>query len=122
MNELNSKSTKPSIDLRDAARFWEKHRLWYNALLFLVLILWVVFTWPHFRPAMNLVALGKMTILALLANLVYCAGYVTEGFVQPLVQRAYWRRMRLVVWVGGMLLALVLANYWIADEIYPYVR
>lgn len=111
-----------SVDLKDASRFWERQRLWYNAVLLLIVVLWVVFTWPHFRPAMNLVALGKMAVLALLANLCYCAGYAMEGFIQPLVEQAYWRRLRWVVWVAGMLLAILLANYWIADEIYPDVN
>jgi hypothetical protein len=71
---------------------------------------------------MNLGALGKMAVLALLANLCYCAGYAMEGFIQPLVQQAYWRRLRWVVWVAGMLFAILLANYWIADEIYPDVN
>ena len=45
-----------------------------------------------------------------------------EGFIQVLVPRAHWRRIRWVVWVAGMLFAILLANYWIADEIYPDVN
>ncbi|MGC2447343.1 MAG: hypothetical protein WA477_06850 [Candidatus Sulfotelmatobacter sp.] len=112
---------KPRVDLKDAARFWERQRLWYNGVLLLIIVLWVGLTWPHFRPAMNLLALGKMTVLAVLANLCYCAGYAMEGFIQVPVPQAYWRRIRWVVWVAGMLFAILLANYWIADEIYPDV-
>ena len=122
MNERNPTGNEKRVDLKDAARFWERNRLWYNAVLLLVVVLWVVFTWPHFRPAMNLVALGKMTVLALLANLCYCAGYAMEGFIQPLVQQAYWRRVRWTVWIVGTLLAILLTNYWIVDEIYPDVN
>ncbi len=119
MNEAKHVGNGKRVDLKDAARFWERQRLWYNILLLLIVAFWVVFTWPHFHPAMNLVALGKMAVLALLANLCYCAGYAMEGFIQPLVEQAYWRRLRWVVWVAGMLFAILLANYWIADEIYP---
>lgn len=122
MNEANPTGTGNRVDLKDAAGFWERQRLWYNVVLLAIVVLWVVFTWPHFRPAMNLVALGKMAVLALLANLCYCAGYAMEGFIQPLVQQGYWRRLRWVVWVAGMLFAILLANYWIADEIYPDVN
>jgi len=117
-----SEGKRMSVDLKAASRFWERQRLGYNAVLLLIVVLWVGFTWPHFRPAMNLVALGKMTVLAVLANLCYCAGYAMEGFIQPIVEQAYWRRLRWVVWVVGMLLAVLLANYWIADEIYPDVN
>lgn len=122
MNEANPTGTRNRVDLKDAARFWERQRLWYNVVLLAIVVLWVRFTWPHFRPAMNLVALGKMAVLALLANLCYCAGYAMEGFIQPLLRQAYWRRLRWVVWVAGMLFAILLANYWIADEIYPDVN
>ena len=111
-----------AIDLKDAARFWERQRIWYSAVLFAIVLLWVVLTWPHFRPAMNWVALGKMTVLGLLANLCYCSGYVTEGFIQPLLPQQFWRRARWAVWIAGMLFAILLTNYWVADEIYPDVQ
>lgn len=114
--------SKPSVDLKDASGFWEPRRIWYNAVLLLIVVLWVALTWPHFRPAMNWVALGKMTVLALLANLCYCGGYVAEGFIQPLLPQGFWRRARWVVWIAGMLLAILLSNYWIADEIYPDIQ
>ena len=117
-----SNGNRPSVDLKDAAQFWEQRRIWYNAVLLLVVVLWVAVTWPHFRPAMNWVAFGKMTILALLANLCYCAGYVSEGFIQPLLPKEFWRRARWAVWLAGMLLAILFSNYWIADEIYPDVQ
>jgi len=121
MSEMKANGSR-AIDLKDAARFWEPRRVLYNGVLFLIVVLWVTLTWPHFRPAMNWVALGKMTVLALLANLCYCAGYVGEGFIQPLLPQEFWRRSRWVVWVAGMLLAILLSNYWIADEIYPDVQ
>lgn len=107
---------------REAARFWEPRRLWYNALLALVVLLWFRFTWPHFRPALNLVALGKMIVLAIVANVCYCAAYGAEFFVQGLLRQSLWRRCRWTIWVFGMLLALLMENYWIADEIYPDVQ
>lgn len=106
---------------QEAVRFWEPLRIWYNAVLFAIVLLWIVFTWPHFRPALTWVALGKMTVLGLLANLCYCAAYASEFLIQGALPRASRRRARYVVWVLGLLLAMVLTNYWIADEIYPDV-
>jgi hypothetical protein len=31
-------------------------------------------------------------------------------------------RRRLALWLAGMVFAIVFANYWIADEIYPFVN
>ena len=122
MDEIRKNGSKPSVELKGAARFWERNRLWYNGVLFAIVGLWVVLTWPHFRPAMNWTAFGKMTVLGLLANLCYCAGYVAEGFIQPLLPQPFWKRARWAVWVLGMLIAILLSNYWIADEIYPDVQ
>lgn len=102
-----------------AAQFWEPRRLWYNGILTLIVLLWLVLTWPHFRPALTLVALGKMMVLALLANVCYSFAYAAEFFLEGALPRALWGRFRLGVLVLGMLAAIVLANYWIADEIYP---
>ena len=35
----------------DALRYWEARRVFYNVVLTGVAVLWVKFTWPHFRPA-----------------------------------------------------------------------
>jgi len=103
-------------------RFWELRRLYYNLILSTVCLLWVVLSWPHFRPALTLSTLPPLLVLALLANLCYSAAYLLElPFLRPLLQKL-WPRWRLTVWVLGTLLAVVLANYWIADEIYPFVR
>ncbi|HZQ95029.1 MAG TPA: hypothetical protein VFA67_08465 [Candidatus Sulfotelmatobacter sp.] len=104
---------------RAAVQYWEPCRAWYNAVLFAVVMLWLVLTWPHFRPALNWMDLGRMAVLGLLANLCYCAAYVAEFFLQGGLPARYWRPVRFGIWVLGLLLALVFTNYWIADEIYP---
>lgn len=118
MEELSAKSSPRSSE---AVRFWEPRRFWYNAALFVVVLLWLRLTWPHFRPALTLDALGKMLVLALLANVCYCAAYVVEAGIQAISSDIARRRFRWAVWILGMLLALLIENYWIADEIYPDV-
>jgi hypothetical protein len=106
----------------DALRFWERGRILYNAVLTLLVLLWIALTWPHFRPAMTLGSLEVMLFLAFLANVCYCAAYLVEFFMQALLPEASWRRFRQTLWVLGMFFALLLANYWIVDEIYPYAN
>ena len=105
-----------------AVKFWEPRRLLYNLLLFAVVVIWVVKSWPHFRPAMTWEALGIMTVLALLANVCYCAAYLAEILIQNAAASETWNRQRWAIWVAGTLFAIVFENYWIADEIYPFVR
>jgi hypothetical protein len=108
--------------LTDAIRFWEPRRFIYNLVLAVVVMVWLVATWPHFRPMLTLSSLLLPIILALLANACYCAAYLLDIPMQSLSVGTALRRQRWVLWVIGTLFAILLANYWIADEIYPFVR
>jgi len=33
-----------------------------------------------------------------------------------------WKRRRWILWLMGMMFAVLFENYWIADEIYPFVK
>ncbi len=106
--------------IREAARFWESRRPVYNAILAIIVLAWLISTWPHFRPSLTLGSLEAMIVLAVAANLCYSAAYLGEVFMQGLVPSAHWRRFRHTLFVVGALVAILLENYWIADEIYPY--
>ena len=105
--------------LADAARFWEPRRLIYNFILVVVTFSWVVGTWPHFRPALTLTSLFLMSILALIANACYSVAYFVDIPFESSSMGASRNRFRWGLWILGTLFAFVLANYWIADEIYP---
>jgi hypothetical protein len=109
-------------NLVDAIRFWEPRRLAYNGVLVAVTLVWLAVTWPHFQPALTLPSLAIFAVLALLANLCYCAAYLVDLPLQHSSLSSVWRRRRWGLWLAGMLFAMVLENYWIADEIYPFVR
>ncbi len=108
--------------LVDAIRFWEPRRLVYNLILAVVVVVWIVASWPHFRPALTLHSLLLLSILALLANACYCAAYLVDIAMQCLSLGDALRRQRWGLWLIGTLFAIVFENYWIADEIYPFVR
>lgn len=113
---------QPPRGFRDARRFWERRRLEYNAVLTGIVLCWLVATWPHFKPALNLVALAQALVLAFLANLCFSAAYLADFSAQWLLPENLWRGFRWTVFVFGMLLAILVENYWIADEIYPDVE
>jgi hypothetical protein len=105
-----------------AAGYWEARRIFYNLALGAVVFTWLVSTWPHFRPAFDLLSLARLVILAVLANVCYCAAYLVDIPMQYSALAAGWQRARFALWLAGTLFAILLANYWIADEIYPFVR
>lgn len=112
----------PREALLDAMRHWEPRRIAYNFVLAAVLFTWFVLTWPHFRAALSGRSLLELLTLATIANACYCAAYLAEIVVRHSSLRSTWKGRRWALWLAGTLLAVVFECYWIADEIYPYVR
>jgi hypothetical protein len=119
---VKSSSGRLRALLSDAIRFWEPRRLIYNIVLAAVVVVWLVATWPHFRATLTLSSLLFLAVLASLANVCYCAAYLVDIPIQRSLLSPVSRRWRWGLWLTGMLFAIVAANYWIADEIYPFVR
>jgi hypothetical protein len=64
-----NQSTSTARDiLRNALRYREPRRVPFNIVLASIFLGWVVFTWPHFRPALTLQSLWYLLILGALAN------------------------------------------------------
>jgi hypothetical protein len=108
--------------LSEAVRYWEPRRVIYNLALAAVSVCWAILSWPHFRPALNLSSLIPLSVLVLLANLCYCAAYIVDIPLQQSSIRGSWRTHRWALWMMGTLFAILVASYWINDEIYPAIR
>lgn len=122
MSELPEGSSHSlRVILTDAVRYWERRRVLYNLVLLAIVAIWLVSTWPHFQPALHLGSLLPMFVLAVAANVCYSTAYLVDVVMQYSFFQTAWLRWRWSVWLGGMLIATLLANYWIADEIYAYV-
>ena len=120
MNDFNH-------SVADALKYWELRRILFNALLAAVAVSWVVLTWPHFRPVHLMgippgethAVLFILVILAFLANVCYCTAYLVDIPLQ--LTFVAWRKYRWILLLTGILFAVLVENYWIADEIYPFV-
>ena len=107
--------------ISDAIRYWEPRRIGYNLVLAAIVLGWIGVTWPHFRRAITWPSALAISVLAVLANVCYCAAYLVDVTVQYSILRDPWRQRRWVLWVIGVAFAGVITIYWIADEIYPSV-
>jgi len=108
--------------LRDAIRYWEQRRIIYNIILALVFLGWIVLTWPHFSDAPTAQGITFLIVFAIAANVCYSAVYLIDLPLEGSPLRMQWQRFRFGLWLVGTLFAFVFTNYWIADEIYPFVR
>ena len=107
--------------LTDAAGYWERRRVTFNLTLVAVVIAWVVLTWPHFQDALTPRSAFLLLALVLAANVCYSAVYLVDLPMQRSSFARVWRSARRSVWLAVTALAILATNYWIADEIYPYV-
>jgi hypothetical protein len=79
MNQQNPNLGEPfKAVFRDSLHFWEPRRVVYNLVLAAVTLAWLIFTWPHFQPALTLDALAKLLVLAAIANVAYSAVYAAD--------------------------------------------
>jgi hypothetical protein len=106
----------------DAISYWERRRIVYNVILAIIFAAWIVLTWPHFSQAPAPQGLLFLVIFFAMANLFYSAVYLVDVPLEHSPLKTTWRRWRLWLWLIGTLVAIIFTNYWIADEIYPYVR
>jgi len=91
----------------DALRFWEMGRVFYNALLAVLVgvgFFWSGADWGVWAP----LAPG-LFVFAVVANIFYCAAYPVDLFIQASDFRDAWRGMRWALWAIGAVLASVLA-------------
>jgi sensor histidine kinase regulating citrate/malate metabolism len=62
-----------STHVANALRYWEPRRLIYNAVLGVVVVGQFLLAWPLSREKMSLDLMLGLFVLAVLANIAYCA-------------------------------------------------
>jgi hypothetical protein len=98
--------------LANAIRYWEPRRILYNALLAAIVILHFVKGLPGSKTVLQFNSILLLFVLAVLANVAYCAAYVPDVFAQMSSLRESWLRYRWVVLVVGLSFAAVLTHFW----------
>ena len=98
--------------LTEAIRFWEPLRIMYNLALAMIVAAYFVAGWPASKNTVTLDSILLLFVLAVVANLCYCAAYVGDVFVQLSGCREAWRSVRWVVFVVGLAFAGVITRYF----------
>ena len=95
----------------DAMRYWEPRRILYNLVLLLIVAIYFVVLWPGSRAALNLDTALVVFLLAVLANVAYCAAYVPDIFAQSPGFRDVWQRYRWILFLIGLAFAGVITRF-----------
>jgi hypothetical protein len=100
--------------LTNSLRYWEPRRLIYNLALLLVVAAAYVAGLPASRHAVSAESMLVLFILAVLANVAYCAAYVPDLVLQYSAFRSAWLRGRWMLLVLGTLFASAIAYFFVA--------
>jgi hypothetical protein len=103
----------------NALRYWEPRRLIYNAVLGLVVVAHLVAAWPASRTKVSFDVFLALFLLAVLANVAYCAAYAVDLFVQFSGLDAARRRGRVVLLIVGTAFAAAITHFFAAGFFEP---
>ena len=96
----------------DAVRYWEPRRLIYNTVLFAVVCVHVMARWPAARAQLTRDHVLVFFMLAVLANVVYCAAYAVDLFAQYSELGEPWSRRRWILLLVGTAFAATLTHFF----------
>jgi hypothetical protein len=102
----------PRQALSDALRYWEPRRILYNGALALVVAAMYFMRPAGSRGDLTFGALQGLFVLAVLANIAYCAVYLVDIVVQLSAFRALWLRARWLLLVVGAAFGTILAHFF----------
>ena len=105
-------ATRVSSLVAQGLRYWEPRRFVYNGVLGLVVVAEFLLAWPGSRAKVSLDLMLGIFLLAVLANIAYCAVYLVDLFVQFSGLETAWRRGRVVVLLVGTALAAALTHFF----------
>jgi hypothetical protein len=97
--------------LTDAIKFWEPWRLLYNLALAAVVIIYFAIAYPSSKSALTVDLCLGLFLLAVVANVAYCAAYIVDIFAQASGFRDSWRRYRKALFVIGTLFAAIITRF-----------
>jgi hypothetical protein len=109
-------SMDTSVGIRDAVadaiRYWEPRRIVYNVVLGLVVLAYFAVNWPHSGAKTSREEVLFVFVLAVLANVCYCAAYLGDVFVQLSGLHRFWRRWRWILFAIGTTFAAIITRWF----------
>lgn len=104
-----------SVDLReyvtDAIKFWEPRRVAYNLVLTAIVVIYFILSFPLSKKVLSIDFCLSLFLLAVVANVAYCAAYIVDIFAQGSGFREAWQRYRWILFTIGMIFAGIITRF-----------
>jgi hypothetical protein len=98
--------------LSQAIRYWEPRRLVFNALLLFEVAVLFTADLPMSRAHLSINLALVLFVLAVLANVAYCAAYIVDVLAQLSTFRIQWLRLRWTLFLIGLAFAGTLTYFF----------
>ena len=95
----------------DAIKFWEPFRILYNLVLAAIVVAYFAIGYPTSKGLISVDFCLGLFLLAVIANVAYCAAYVVDIFAQASGFRELWQRYRKILFIIGTLVAAILTRF-----------
>jgi hypothetical protein len=103
----------------DAIKFWERWRVVYNLALAAIVIIHFVAGYPASKGTLSLDFGLGLFLLAVVANIAYCAAYIPDIFAQASGFRELWQRYRWLLFAIGTTFAAIITHFVAMGMIHP---
>ncbi len=103
----------------DAIRFWEPRRVIYNGVLALIVIIYFATGYPSSKSVLSVDFVLGLFLLAVAANVAYCAAYLVDIFVQGSGFREVWQRSRWILFAIGTTFAAIITRFIAMGMFHP---
>ena len=95
-----------------AIRYWEPLRFVYNIVLAAIVLIYFGINYPASKSLLSINFALSLFLLAVLANVAYCAAYPVDIFVSASNYREQWRKYRWLIFIVGLLFAGIITRFF----------
>ena len=106
----------------NAISFWEPRRVIYNAVLATIVIAYFAIGYPASKGLLSIDFILGLFLLAVVANIAYCAAYLVDVFVQASGFREVWQRSRWILFAIGTAFAAIITRFVAMGMFHPIAR
>jgi len=95
----------------EAIQYWEPRRVICNLALASVVVAYLVAAYPASKQGLTTDSILVLFLLAVVANVAYCAAYLVDIFAQMSGFRQLWRSARWILFAVGLTFAAILTRF-----------